>query len=154
MKVPSTAYPWLVAALGFAILLVGAAAFNSTFAAIFGVVIAAAGFVWGLWGKGTGEDDNTDHWQERRAVPAGLRRKIYDRAKHRCQFPSCDVKGGKQLDVHHVNMDRSDSLDENNLIAVCPNHHREIHNSSAVTIPQVRNWARGRYGSTTGKQGR
>jgi len=81
-------------------------------------------------------------YSERKAVPAALRRKIYSRARQKCQFPRCSELGSKRLDIHHIDMDPSNSADEDNLIAVCPNHHREIHNNSDHTTRRVRSWAR------------
>ncbi|MBI2170523.1 MAG: HNH endonuclease [Chloroflexi bacterium] len=73
-----------------------------------------------------------------------MRQKVLNRASGRCQYPGCPFRG--RLHVHHIDMNPSNSRDEENLIAVCPNHHDTIHKDTEVTQRQVRQWAHGQYG--------
>jgi hypothetical protein len=88
--------------------------------------------------------DSTRGKSEREAVPRPIQRRVLARANHRCQFPKCEQQGRQRLDIHHVDMNPSNSRDEDNLIAVCPNHHREIHSDPDISMRQVRVWARRR----------
>lgn len=107
----------------------------------FGAVVLKGGFeaVAELFSGGGGT------FSEREAVPPAMRQQIFRRANHRCQFPACRVSGRKNLDIHHIDMDSSNSKDNANLIAVCPTHHRQIHNEGTISTRQVRRWAVGDY---------
>lgn len=90
-------------------------------------------------GSGRGEK-----WPERQTIPPARRQWVLQRAGGRCQYKGCSRERG--LNVHHIDMDRSDPKNENNLIAVCPNHHSDLHNGSlGITSRQARAWAQGRY---------
>ena len=127
------------------LLLVGAATFQSNPVMGLGIVVFLVGLGMALLREGPGKSEGSTEGRTRRPVPAPLRRKIFIRAGGRCQFRGCSVKGATRLHIHHIDMDRSNSNDEDNLIAICPNHHHEIHNDPSVTTLQVRAWARGRY---------
>ena len=99
-------------------------------------------------GWGSGKKSARERDPDRKAIPAPLRRKVYQRAGDRCQFPGCGVTGRQSLHIHHVDMNHDRSVDEDNLIVVCPNHHNDIRNDPEITIRQVRAWAKGRYIST------
>lgn len=91
--------------------------------------------------------DEREHAFKRKKVPPAMQQKIFQRANNRCQYPGCEETGRRNLEVHHINMDPSDKDDEDNLIVVCPNHHKKIHNTD-IAGRQVRNWAKGQYQPT------
>jgi len=82
---------------------------------------------------------------DRVSVPPALRQKVMSRSNNRCCFPDCKTRGRKNLHVHHIDMDSSNSRNEDNLLALCPNHHSRAHNDHEITIRDVRSWSRGRY---------
>jgi hypothetical protein len=82
---------------------------------------------------------------DRRPIPRALRQKILSTANNRCRFPGCQVRGRKNLHVHHIDMDPEKEPHEPDLIAFCPEHHQAAHHDQNVTIRQVRAWARGSY---------
>lgn len=57
---------------------------------------------------------------ERKPIPAALRRKVFVKSGHQCSIPFCGEKS--DLEVHHINGNPSDNR-ESNLIVLCPNHH-------------------------------
>jgi len=66
----------------------------------------------------------------RKAVSSGLVRDLIADASNRCQMfendKRCSYSKSNILECHHINQVRSYSELEN-LIVLCPNHHREIH---------------------------
>ena len=107
----------------------------------------------GLWNAS--EDKKGVDGQGRKAVPPALRDLVFKRAGSGCQFPDCDEKGRSALVIHHVDMDRANSNDTDNLIAICPNHHAKLHNpSSGITIREVKEWVMGRDGTANGQRAR
>ena len=82
---------------------------------------------------------------ERQAVKPGMRNWVIGRAQVRCQAPECEKRGRKNLHVHHIDMNHANSSDENNLIALCPDHHHEAHRPrSGVTPSRIRNGPHGK----------
>jgi hypothetical protein len=61
-----------------------------------------------------------------RTIRPSIRRRVFGRAKHRCQVPGC--RHTLDLDVHHI-VPRADGggHDPANLIVLCPAHHRANH---------------------------
>jgi hypothetical protein len=59
-------------------------------------------------------------------IAPSIRRRVLQRAKHRCQIPGC--RHTLDLDVHHI-VPRADGggHDPANLIVLCPAHHRANH---------------------------
>jgi hypothetical protein len=139
---------WLVAGLGVAVMVIGAATIGGQ-AALLGLLVFVGGLAWAILQQGAGDPNKSTEGNRRKPIPAGVRRKIYKRARGRCQYPGCTVTDRGILDIHHVDMDPSNSLDEENLMAVCANHHRKIHDDADISIRQVRQWMRGQYGRRT-----
>lgn len=87
---------------------------------------------------------------ERKAVPPAIQKKVLTRASEACQFPDCQEKHRENLHIHHIDWKAKNSRDENNLIAVCPNHHNRIHRDrKTYTDSKVRSWARRRPAAST-----
>jgi len=61
----------------------------------------------------------------REPVPARIKRKVRDRARNICEYPTCRQK--ENLQFHHKNMKNSDNR-ASNLELLCPNHHAKRHN--------------------------
>lgn len=85
---------------------------------------------------------NSRAGSERKAVPRPIQRRVVARANARCQYPRCQETGRARLDMHHIDMNPANSHDEENLILLCPNHHRQIHSDSDISTRQVRSWIR------------
>ena len=61
-----------------------------------------------------------------RKIPRWLRRQLMRRDRHTCQFPGCGAQ--KFLHCHHVwHWLRGGPTNLDNLIALCPAHHRLVH---------------------------
>lgn len=61
-----------------------------------------------------------------RIVPKGLRRLVLRRDHNMCQFPGCDSQ--RRLHIHHIeHWSNGGTTDLNNLIAICHQHHRTMH---------------------------
>lgn len=58
--------------------------------------------------------------KERIPIPKETERKLLVECGHQCSNPVCYEK--QNLEIHHINGDRSDNR-ESNLIVFCPNHH-------------------------------
>jgi hypothetical protein len=61
-----------------------------------------------------------------------IRRQVIERAKGRCEYGSCSTfrkaNGQSYLEAHHVISLSEQGADKfSNVIALCPNHHREAH---------------------------
>ena len=94
---------------------------------------------WGSWDPGQFRRGNSDdeYKVEREQVAPGLRPDILIRANYECQVPWCQVRGRKHLHIHHIDMDRANSRDANNLIGECREHHQLLHQGKPVTMHQV-----------------
>ena len=82
---------------------------------------------------------NPERSLDRQPVPRALRYKS----------PSLFHEWSQNLHVHHIDMDPGKPARENNLIALCAEHHQQAHHNREVTIPQVRSWKS--RGSTTNR---
>jgi len=82
---------------------------------------------------------------ERTAIPAAMRQAVMARAHNRCQYKGCSVSNKRMLDIHHIDMNPTNSDDPSNLLVVCGNHHKALH-SEGRSKAQVRGWAQGKYG--------
>lgn len=61
-----------------------------------------------------------------RNVPRWLRRQLMRRDHHTCQFPGCGAQ--RFLHAHHIwHWGRGGPTNLDNLIAVCPTHHKLVH---------------------------
>jgi hypothetical protein len=56
-------------------------------------------------------------------IPAEIVRQAFSRAKCRCQLPSC--LGQENLEIHHIDGDKSNNNLKGNLIVLCARHRRE-----------------------------
>lgn len=62
---------------------------------------------------------------ERPSIPADLRRRVLVEAGHRCAIPTCRAI---MTDVHHiVPWEECQEHSYENLISLCPNCHRLVH---------------------------
>lgn len=60
---------------------------------------------------------------EKRNIPMKLRRRVLMDAGHRCSMPRC--QSIVNIEIHHiVPFDKVQKHEYDNLIALCPNHHR------------------------------
>jgi len=75
---------------------------------------------------------------EREPISPENRSMILHRARYRCENPDCrqDVRPH----IHHIDFDNSNNR-LSNLIALCPNHHQQAHDS-IFSFSQLRNWAK------------
>ncbi len=63
--------------------------------------------------------------QDRQQIPAELRRRVLIEAGHRCAIPTCRHI---DVDVHHIiPWEKCKCHEYTNLIALCPNCHRRVH---------------------------
>jgi hypothetical protein len=75
----------------------------------------------------------------RRAIPAHIRREVLAEAGYYCGNPTCRVMVST-LDIHHiVEVAEGGTNDPENLIALCPNCHRNYH-SGPITQEDIQNW--------------
>jgi hypothetical protein len=63
--------------------------------------------------------------KQRAQIPSAVERRVLRWAFNDCQAPRCAFPPGV-LDVHHINENPSDNR-VGNLIALCPSHHRMVH---------------------------
>ena len=73
-----------------------------------------------------GDGDTVGVGRASRTVPRWLRRQLMRRDDHNCQFPGCTAR--RFLHAHHIWfwwLGGSTNLD--NLIALCPTHHKLVH---------------------------
>lgn len=73
---------------------------------------------------------------EREPLPPQARHEVMRRAKHKCENQDCSYS--RTLHIHHIDMDNSNNR-LFNLIALCPNCHKDAHNGY-ITSTQCRNW--------------
>ncbi|ADJ26107.1 HNH endonuclease [Dehalogenimonas lykanthroporepellens BL-DC-9] len=78
---------------------------------------------------------------EREPLPPQVRQEVMRRAKHRCENEECSYS--RTLHIHHIDMDNSNNR-LFNLIALCPNCHKDAHNGY-ITSTQCRNWVNRDY---------
>lgn len=79
-----------------------------------------------MWNGGDNSYRGPNWWK--------VRQKARERADHTCEHPDCDVDReslGRRLDVHHIvyyhGFDSyKEANDMDNLICLCPTHHKEI----------------------------
>ena len=55
-------------------------------------------------------------------TPEEIRERAFDRAQYQCQFPNCLET--QNLELHHIDGNRSNDDLKYNLIVLCPRHHR------------------------------
>lgn len=66
--------------------------------------------------------------EKKKSIPLGLRRKILVEAGHRCAIPTCR---SLHVDIHHIiPWKKCKKHEYPNLIALCPNCHREADRES------------------------
>lgn len=87
------------------------------------------------------ESQETNIVIKRTRIPRDVERQVIGRAQNRCQWVSCRITGN--LDIHHIDGNPSHHR-LNNLIYLCPNHHRAAHSLGARKF-QLQDWARGKY---------
>ena len=63
----------------------------------------------------------------REPISIELRQEVLKRAGNRCQTDGCCEN--EVLDIHHIDCDSSNSKMEN-LVVLCPTHHRKVHKVS------------------------
>jgi len=78
----------------------------------------------------------TDEAPGREPIPKNLYNKVMQRADNRCQNPDCRYQG--KPEVHHINQNNRDNRLWN-LIALCPNCHKDAH-AGRFSFSQLRNW--------------
>lgn len=101
-------------------------------------------------GKSTTEKLITDGGEPpREQVPGHIYRAVMARARGRCENPDCNSTVRPQ--IHHINQNNTDSADQRNLIALCPNCHTEVHRTNKFSFQQLRNFVHISY--TRQKQG-
>lgn len=93
--------------------------------------------------KREGNQITTNAKPRRTPIPIDVQRQVIGRAKNRCQWEWCQIKGN--LELHHMDGNPSNHK-INNLIYLCPNHHQDAHDHKA-RIWQLRDWANSRYSS-------
>jgi len=74
----------------------------------------------------------------REPIPSDKRRRILQRARYRCENPSC--RPNVRPHIHHIDFDNSNN-NLRNLIALCPNCHQQAHDGD-FGFSQLRNWAK------------
>ncbi|MCF7635545.1 MAG: HNH endonuclease [Dehalococcoides mccartyi] len=77
----------------------------------------------------------------REPLPNGVRKEIMTRSNYRCENHDCKFKGIPH--IHHIDMKNSNNH-LSNLIALCPNCHRDAHRGN-ITASQCRNWVKRDY---------
>jgi len=75
---------------------------------------------------------------DREPMPKDTRMRILQRARNKCENPSC--RSGVRPHVHHIDSDHRNN-DLKNLIAICPNCHTKAHDG-VYSPSQLRNWLR------------
>ena len=131
-----------LAAVGFMILLVGAAVFDNQPTIVIGLGLTVIGVAWAAAHDQVDDVLANARMPERRAVPQQIRIQVFLRANEGCQYPECTVRAKRMLDVHHIDMNRANSMTMDNLIALCANHHRLLHGEHVPTT-KVKGWATG-----------
>ena len=76
--------------------------------------------------------------KERTDVPVPIKKQVFRRAGHMCQYPGCRER--KNLQIHHIDGNPSNHH-PNNLILLCPNHHGE---ARVLRKEQLQHWAQGK----------
>jgi hypothetical protein len=92
------------------------------------------------WLKGTGEAQGTKRKPARTPIPEETREYVFKRAHYRCQYDQGRCGKTENLDIHHINRDRTNH-NINNLILLCPEHHDKADNGN-YRIVQLKGWAR------------
>jgi len=70
-----------------------------------------------------------------------IRRQVLRRDGYRCRVFGCEVRGARNLTVHHmIPRDEGGETYPENLITLCPKHHDEIEGTTARTSAQIQNW--------------
>lgn len=77
----------------------------------------------------------------REPLQSGTRKEIMKRSNYRCENNDCKYKGIPH--IHHIDMKNSNN-NLSNLIALCPNCHRDAHHGK-ITTSQCRNWVKRDY---------
>lgn len=82
-----------------------------------------------------------------------LKRAVWERDNYQCQHPGC---GSTLLEKtpHHIKFKSQGGKDRlDNLVSLCPNHHREVHEGkqSAYWRKHWENWASAKYGKENGE---
>jgi len=73
------------------------------------------------------------------AIPAHIRREVLAEAGYYCANPICRIMVST-LDVHHIQeRAKGGGNDPENLIALCPNCHRNYHHGP-ITVDDIVNW--------------
>jgi len=80
----------------------------------------------------------TRSFSGREPIPTALYKQVMSRANGRCQNPDCPYHS--KPEVHHINHNNADNV-LINLIALCPNCHRDAH-EGRYTFSQLRSWLR------------
>ena len=74
----------------------------------------------------------------REPLPPNKREEVLKRARFRCENGRCNYKG--QPHIHHIDGNNSHN-NLSNLVALCPNCHRQAHDG-VLTESQLYNWVR------------
>ncbi len=88
-----------------------------------------------------------DSTPAREPIPPSLYNKVMHRANYHCENPDC--KNKTKPEIHHINKNNSDHRIWN-LIALCPNCHKEAHNTDKFSHSQLRNFVRDSYNRQRG----
>jgi hypothetical protein len=73
----------------------------------------------------------------REQIPRRLYDSIMARAGGHCENPDC--KSDTRPHIHHINQNNGEN-DSRNLIALCPNCHRDAHHGNKFSFSQLRNF--------------
>ncbi|WP_332445533.1 HNH endonuclease [Dehalococcoides mccartyi] len=77
----------------------------------------------------------------REPLPNSTRKEILKRSNYKCENHDCKYTGIPH--IHHIDMKNSNNR-LSNLIALCPNCHRDAHHGN-ITASQCRNWVKRDY---------
>ena len=73
-------------------------------------------------------------------LPAALRTKLLDEVRSHCPNPACGKSGVRNLEAHHIDGNRSNTV-ETNLLMLCRNCHGEAH-LQLISRDMVQFWKR------------
>ena len=86
--------------------------------------------------------------EKRVVIPKIIRPECRDRDES-CKYPDCSY-GLDVCDLHHIDQDNTNSKVVSNLIHLCTNHHRTIHDTNkkpvlTAHINQLKSWTKNNY---------
>jgi hypothetical protein len=109
---------------------------------IIGIYVICAGLItWVLLRRRKSLKNNKSKKKPRKPIPVDIQRKVFTRANNRCQWEHCPKRD--YLEIHHIDNNPANN-NLNNLICLCPDHHKRAH-GKAVRSWQLVDWAQGKY---------